>query len=411
MPGTRTIDLDVVVLGGGIAGLWLLDALVTAGHRAVLLETRALGSGQTVASQGIIHGGLKYTLDGLLNPSAEAIREMPALWRQCLAGQRRPDLRAVRVRAAHCHLWRTSDLAGMIAMVGARHGLRVRPVKLDRDERPEALRRCPGPVFRLDEQVLDCVSLLEAFRTRLAAHLVLIDPESLAFEPRPPGVSGPRTIQIAPGAFPNAAAPRPAALALRASAIVLTAGAGNEHLREKLGLPGGAMQRRPLHMVLARGPLPALNGHCVDGSRTRVTITSDTDSAGRIVWQVGGQIAEDGVNLDPPDLVRRAAAELAAVLPGVTWDGVEFATYRVDRAESRTHGLLRPDDVACIREGNVITGWPTKLALAPRLAETIIALLPAPGRRGAALDDLPDWPRPPLARPPWEEERRWFPAR
>ncbi len=63
------------------------------------------------------------------------------------------------------------------------------------------------------------------------------------------------------------------------------------------------MQTRPLHMVLVRGELPHLNGHCVDGRTTRVTITSDTErsetsAAGRTVWQVGGQIAEIGVALD-----------------------------------------------------------------------------------------------------------------
>lgn len=32
------IQLDVIVVGGGIAGLWTLDALRTAGYRAILLD-------------------------------------------------------------------------------------------------------------------------------------------------------------------------------------------------------------------------------------------------------------------------------------------------------------------------------------------------------------------------------------
>ena len=78
---------DAVIFGGGIAGLWLLDELRRGGYSAVLLESRALGSGQTVASQGIIHGGLKYTLSGMLTKSAANISEMPGLWRECFAGQ------------------------------------------------------------------------------------------------------------------------------------------------------------------------------------------------------------------------------------------------------------------------------------------------------------------------------------
>jgi len=67
------IELDAVIFGGGAAGLWILDELRRAGLAILLLEggRRGLGSGQTIASQGIIHGGLKYTLAGLLTPSAD----------------------------------------------------------------------------------------------------------------------------------------------------------------------------------------------------------------------------------------------------------------------------------------------------------------------------------------------------
>src|SRR5690606_29928270 len=100
---------------------------------------------------------------------------------------------------------------------------------------------------------------------------------------------------------------------LRSKRVVLTAGAGNAALRRMVGLAAEAMQRRPWHMALVRGDLPIVNGHCIDGARTRVTITSDRDSAGRTVWQLGGQIAEAGVALDSRSLVRHARAELEAV--------------------------------------------------------------------------------------------------
>ena len=62
----RESRVDVLIFGGGGAGLWLLDELHRAGHRVMLAECDALGAGQTVASQGIIHGGLKYTLPGAM---------------------------------------------------------------------------------------------------------------------------------------------------------------------------------------------------------------------------------------------------------------------------------------------------------------------------------------------------------
>ena len=83
---TSSYSTDIVIFGGGIAGLWLLNRLRDEGYQAILLETNGLGSGQTLASQGIIHGGLKYALGGNLTGAANVIASMPAHWRRCLDG-------------------------------------------------------------------------------------------------------------------------------------------------------------------------------------------------------------------------------------------------------------------------------------------------------------------------------------
>src|SRR5260221_5187439 len=124
------MDLDVVIFGGGAAGLWLVDQLSRRGDRVLLLEAGRLGKGQTIASQGIIHGGLKYTLNGLLTPAAREIRDMPEIWRQCLAGIRAPDLRNTRLRSPACYLWRSQSLRSRLGMLGARVGLRAAPTEL-----------------------------------------------------------------------------------------------------------------------------------------------------------------------------------------------------------------------------------------------------------------------------------------
>ena len=53
------MQLDVLIFGGGAAGLWCLDRFRRAGYHAILLEAKALGRGQTIQAQGIIHGGGK----------------------------------------------------------------------------------------------------------------------------------------------------------------------------------------------------------------------------------------------------------------------------------------------------------------------------------------------------------------
>jgi len=406
MPETRPgpLAIDVVIFGGGAAGLWLLDELRRLGHNALLLEAGDLGQGQTIASQGIIHGGLKYTLGGLLTRSASAIRDMPAIWRNCLAGEAKPNLKRTRLRALYCHLWRTSSLSSRLAMIGARAGLRIAPHRLTADQRPEALRRCPGVVARLDEQVIEPDSLLMTFADRLRPLLLQIDARG-GLEIATDGPGQVRLIRLL-----NPATGDPLDLAPRH--VVLAAGEGNATLRTKAGLSDGAMQRRPLHMVLARGALPALNGHCVDGRATRVTITTTQDHAGRNVWQVGGQIAEDGVAMEAAALIARARQELTTVLPGLRLDGVQWATYRVDRAEPVTVGRARPDAAHAALDGNTITAWPTKLALVPRLVQQVISLLGAPAPASASppppIPEIGSWPRPSVALPPWETELTWF---
>jgi len=196
------------------------------------------------------------------------------------------------------------------------------------------------------------------------------------------------------------------AVELRPRWVLLAAGEGNARLRERVGLSPEAMQRRPLHMVLVRGDLPELFGHCVDGAKTRVTITSAKDPKSRSIWQVGGQVSEDGVAMSPDELMAHARSELAAVLPAWTSSGHEWATYRIDRAEGRTATGMRPEGPRVLRDGNVITAWPTKLALVPELAKMVRREIGEPAAIGG-FERPAQWPQPEIAPPPWEGQDRW----
>ena len=180
---------DAVIFGGGVAGLWLLDELLRKGCSAILLESGALGSGQTVASQGIIHGGLKYTLQGMLTRSAASISEMPQLWRKCLMGLRAPDLRETRVRSEACYLWRTESLGSRLGMIGAKFGLSVAPQSLDELDRPNILEACPGTVALLEEQVIAPNTLIQNLQNLNRDQIFLYDPlEGFDLETSDPGV-------------------------------------------------------------------------------------------------------------------------------------------------------------------------------------------------------------------------------
>jgi glycine/D-amino acid oxidase-like deaminating enzyme len=393
--------LDAVIFGGGAAGLWLLDRLSRQGCHVLLLEAGALGSGQTIASQGIIHGGLKYTLQGLLTPSAKSIRGMPAIWRDALLGRVTPNLTYTRIRSECCYLWQTDSLSSRAGMIGARIGLQVKPELLSAEERPDALQGVPGTVARLPEQVLCPRSFLSDLATQYRDRIlqVAVD-ERLVFQLSSPGeIDAIKLTDPVHGTQTT----------LRPRQVVFLAGAGNAALRQRALLDSAVMQRRPLQMVLVRGALPRLNGHCVDGAKTRVTITSDTDAEGRMVWQVGGQIAEDGVKLTAADLVVRAHTELQAVLPGVDFSGCEWSTYVVDRAEGITSQGTRPETFQVLCAGNITTGWPTKLVLAPLLAEEIAGRISAAASSQVfETSHWAKWTRPPVATLPWDEaDRPW----
>jgi len=394
--------LDSVIFGGGAAGLWLLDRLSRDGHHVVLLEAGALGAGQTVASQGIIHGGMKYSLSGLLTRSAISIREMPALWREALLGQTTPNLTRTRLRSECCYLWQTDSLSSRMGMLGARIGLQVKSEALANEDRPAALADVYGTVARLPEQVICPLSLIADLADQYRDRILKIDVQrGLRFRLGSPGEVD--SIHLADPETGRT-------LELHPRQVIFTAGAGNARLREMVGLSGNAMQRRALHMVLARGTLPELNGHCVDGARTRVTITSDLDGDGRTVYQIGGQISEEGTNLSAEELTQRARAELGEVLPGLDLSRVEWSTYRVDRAEGATANGSRPDSIQVLCAGNVTTGWPTKLVLAPILAQEIAGRTSSP-YISAAFDSSPlaGWTRPDVAPLPWEESNRaWW---
>lgn len=391
--------VDIAIFGGGIAGLWLLARLRNAGISAVLFETRALGGVQTIASQGIIHGGAKYALSGNLNDSAKAIGDMPRIWRECLAGTGELDLRAVRLLSDHQYLWSTENIISRVAGFFASKAMRSRMTPVAGDERPPIFNdsRFGGRLYRLEEPVLDTASLASVLAEQYGDRCYRIDPAKSVLTVGEAGAE--YTLSLDGG------------VELRVQRLVLAAGAGNEQLLAQLGRTGPRMQRRPLHMVMARGRLPALYAHCLGATTTpRLTVTSyPTGRQDETVWYIGGQLAESGVERSEREQTAAARSELQELLPWIDFSSVDWASLRVDRAEHKSPGGRRPDSCFVQGDRGVVTVWPTKLAFAPRLAQEVLSLFEAedlePGE--ALVNPLIDLRRPPLARPPWEEVSCW----
>ena len=384
------ISTDVLIVGAGVAGLWLNARLRRQGFSTIVVERESLGGGQSVKSQGIIHGGAKYALHGALTGASEAIADMPRRWREALAGDGELDLSGVRLLSEAHYLWSPGTLAGNLTSFFASKAVRGRVDQVKGDQLPPALQdpRFKGKVYRLAELVVDVPSLIE----RLAE---LAGDGLLAGQTIEPLLENNELIGL-----------RVDGRDIHAQRIVFSAGAGNAELLASAGISVPAQQLRPLHMVLVKGPsLKPLYAHCLGGGpKPRITVTTHPAANGEWVWYLGGDIAEaDGVAREPAEQIAVAKKELGNLLPWVDLSQAQWATLRVNRAEPAQSGLVRPDNAFLADQGRLLVGWPTKLALAPDFSDRVIQALEQDGIKPGNTPTLPPLPRPPLGKPAWEQ--------
>lgn len=396
----KTVETDIVIIGGGIAGLWLLNRVRQLGFSTILLESNALGSGQTGKSQGIIHGGMKYALQGALTSATQSIADMPTVWRHCLQGKGDIDLSDVPVLSQKQYLWTTDRLFGKISGFFASQLLKEKITEVEQLAYPDIFKdpQFKGQVYALPEIVIDIPALIRALVKPNQDVIFKVNPfdhHVLQFDEQD------RLQQL------KVRSPLDEVVTIEAQRFIFTSGAGNELLLKQLKNPSVAMQRRPLHMVLMKTDFSyPLYAHCLGMSATpRITITTHRTHDGKTVWYLGGQLAEEGVKRDAEMQIQFAKKELAELFPWLDFSLAQFATFSIDRAESLQPGGKRPDHAFLKEIENMIIAWPTKLAMAPKLADDIIQCLQRANISPASYDlrEMRAWPMPMLAMPVWDE--------
>lgn len=353
MTSSTTINIDLAIIGGGIAGLWTLALARKRGISAILIEKEGLGGKQTIASQGIIHGGTKYALKGHLSGAAQAIAKMPQAWKDALAGKGEVDLSSAKLLSQHQYLWTTTALSGKMTSFFASKVMRSRMQKIASDALPDFFPSdFQGHCYALEEPVFDVASVLESlakphqeaiftdcFWLKENDHLILPE-KDLVFCPK---------------------------------TWLFSAGEENQSLSK------APQQLRPLHMLAWEVPKThAIYGHCL-GMSDKPKITITTHPSGRAdsqIYWLGGHIAESGLTHSHEAQVKRMQAclkETVAWLPD-EWieDEMRFHSIYINRAEGRSGGA-RPDMPIIETNGNILTVWPTKLAFAPLVAEQCLA--------------------------------------
>ena len=358
-----------IIVGGGISGLWLAAELKARGMHCCVIDRGPLGQGQTLASQGMIHGGTKYALDGLLSRSAQVIGAMPGRWRAALKGEGTVDLSEVSLERADQLLWSTDSIASNLVGFFASQAMRSRMQRIDPDEEPAfKSREFAGHLYRLSEPVLKLDTLISAFQNRLGESLYQAEVKSLI--QRDGNIQGVETDQ-----------------GTLSGEVILTAGEGNEALLASAGIEHIKMQRRPLAMgvVKLNTPIPPVFGHQLGAtSKPKLTISTHHIEGSQYLY-LGGQVAEDGI--DRSDELQKTSL-VDALHAGLHWLKPDIATtevFRINRAEPSMQGH-RPETAFVQHVAGCWVCWPTKLALAPALSDALITKL-----KDAGTFQYPTW--------------------
>jgi hypothetical protein len=334
---------DIVIVGAGIAGLWTLAYLRKLGYDAVLLESRGIGGIQSMASQGIIHSGLKYAFAGKINSLAQSISAMPDIWKKSLKGQGPVDLTSAKVSSPSQLLLIPSGFMGEIIklVAGKALGGDVKEI----EEWPEEIKTSgfKGSVIFMDEPVLNIPSVVRALAEPHRKYIRQVkEDENIAS-------------------------------LIEAKTYIYTAAAGNESKALQHGdTLGLEVQKRPLLMGMLKGAPFPLFAHFVGTSEKPVaTITTHTGGDGSLIWYIGGGAAERAKESSPTETHDAIVSAFQKYMPNVDTAAMEWATLPIDRIEGKSVDQPMPDTPTIHEAGNSLYCWPTKLTFAPMLAEMI----------------------------------------
>ncbi|MBX3389470.1 MAG: FAD-binding oxidoreductase [Phycisphaeraceae bacterium] len=382
-----TARVDIAIIGGGIAGLWCRWKLENAGYSTVLLEKSRLGNGQTAASQGILHRGVKYALGPDAAHAATAAEASARAWDDAMSGAGGPNLCGVDIVSESMLMWTDSGIISKLTGAIASKVLTSHVEAARSADIPSLLDARGRAVYCVAERVIEPISALRALFGAANGPVVSAEVETIA-------------------AASSGMCLRWGGTKIEAGAVVLCAGEGNEALLRLFGQPAEQMmQRRDLHMVFGRGAPELLFGHWIAAAsdKPRLTITS-AQADGAITWYLGGELAESGVSRNVDGQIEAARAELRHCFPKLDFDDWEFRTLRIARAEGKSSSGKRPDSpvVRRIAGTNAIAVWPTKLVTAPAAAEEVLGVVRSICEpSGSELGDIGHSDRPVYASIPW----------
>lgn len=349
-----TAAVDVVVIGGGVQGLLILDQLIDSGYSCALVTEGDLGAGQTLHSHGFLNTG--FGLAG---------RELPAAAAQLV----HPYLRARGVTLkGDWALLPPSGLPGLL--------LRALPMfaKLPPTHLPKGFAPTFGDAARaLPDYSFNKRELVEALSRGREQYIVRGTVTGLR------GQDPVEAVVLRPEGSDSA-------VELRARAMVVAAGCGSKRLLRTVVGATPQLKRikhRVAHMLCLRAPHGALPAHSIFALSLGLLLAAHDDGT-YVTWYVtpmqrGGpsfdDVPNDAAAPSDPAMLRSAWDTVQTLYPPLRGvDGLQvghYAGYRQDIGS-------RPGTRLCAvvaGAGNVIAALPSGLVGPWRNAADTLTLM------------------------------------
>ncbi len=363
------------------------------GYKCLLIDQHSWGGRQTLAAQGIVHGGIKYSFNGIWNPEARAIQDMPRRWEQALInGAGELPLKGVKSLSPHQYICFPSS--NKIVSFLASSIMQSKVTALKAQEYPDSFKQggMDARVYQLNERIIDMESLVQVLNKIGTGAMIKGKVDFHSIINREDGVEVKVNQQT-----------------IRAQLIISTAGAGNKELtsgkedmpttqpakgdsigkagkeskadkKDKLDKPI-KQQLRGLNMLMLRGAnLPPIYAHfCDRSSLPLLTITTHEDEKypGETIWYVGGALAENNLDDDAQQLVQKFIKQLAEFMPqlSIKEQEIHAAKFRIDRAEPQNESKMKPvaPDITLIKRALIC--YPIKMTFAPLVGDRVVKQL------------------------------------
>ncbi|MBI1300337.1 MAG: FAD-dependent oxidoreductase [Alphaproteobacteria bacterium] len=343
--------IDIVIFGAGIAGLWVFNRLKSLNYNVLLLEKNAIGGQQTMASQGIIHSGLKFTIAGKVSKLAENMSQMPVRWRNALSGTGEIDLTGVNINANSQYLLIPKGFIGGLTHIITRKLLGSNVQDVPRHNWPTELKNSgfDGSMIHMGELVIDVPSLVQTLAEPYRDCIKKVDGDPFEFLDKHK---------------------------ISAQRIIFCSAASNLEIAAKQNDKDGLeTQHRPLLQGLVKNAPFPLFAHLIGKSEKPIaTITTHSTVHNELVWYLGGGVAERAKSDNPEDVYQDIKNALKKYLPAVDINNFEWGVLPIDRVEGKSKtDQWMPDTPTLHNTNKALYAWPTKLTFAPLLSDMIIA--------------------------------------